>query len=233
MNRPMNFDYYLFDLDNCLLYIPNPGEHFDNVLLKTFNKLSNKNILPSRDERNKFWSAGEDYLKLLKEGGITDLENFWKYFDKIDFEKRKILVEKEKIHLFRDVYSVLKDLQRADKKLAIISNTADYIVEYCLKEFKISHLFHECFGLGYDKDQTFAKPSPNGILTVLKKLNFKSNDSRAIMIGDSIADIFAAKRANIKACLIKRDLNKYSKGFNNWKYKPDFVIEHLDELFQL
>ena len=52
------------------------------------------------------------------------------------------------------------------------------------------------------------------------------------MIGDSISDIFAAKKANIFACLIKRDRMRYEKGFNSWKFQPDYIIERLDELLE-
>ena len=52
------------------------------------------------------------------------------------------------------------------------------------------------------------------------------------MVGDSRLDVFAAKRANITACLIKRDLHKYSSR-NDWESHPDFEIEHLDDLFTI
>ena len=228
----MKFDYYLFDLDNSLLNFPNPGEYFDNVLLETVKRLTNA-PLPGRKERDKFWLSGEKYIDMLKNWGVGDVNHFWFHFDEIDFDSRKIHVSKDELNLYHDVNEVLSELKEAGKKVAIISNAADYIVEYIVKEFQISDLFDEMFGLGFDKEQGLAKPSPNGILRVLKKLNFNPEKYKAIMVGDSRLDIYAAKRANISACLIKRELNKYTDGYKKWEYKPDFEIIHLDELLDL
>jgi HAD superfamily hydrolase (TIGR01549 family) len=228
----MRFDCYLFDLDNSLLEIPNPSEYFDDVLVGTLNKFSLKKI-PDFNERNKLWKAGEEYLNILKKWGITDSENFWKYFDEIDYIKRKKLIKGDKLNFFPDVLDVLNKLNSANKKMAIISNTADYIIEYVLNKLNYESFFHETFGLGYDKNQSIAKPSPEGIKLVLKKLEIDPKSSNAIMIGDSIVDILAAKRANIQACLIRRNLDKYPEGYDKWEYPPDYIIEKLDDLFKL
>jgi len=228
----MNFDCFLFDLDNCLLNIPHPSEYFDNILVETIKRLTGA-PLPNRQERNKFWYSGEKYIEILKKWGVGDLNHFWMHFDEIDFKHRKELLLKKQLTLFEDVREALENLFEKGKKIAIISNSADYIVEYIVKEFNIKHFFHEILGLGFDKDQGIAKPSPAGILSLLKKLNYDPNDSKALMTGDSILDVYAAKRAGIDACLIKRDLNKYPKGYKEWDYQPDYVIKRLDELFDL
>ncbi|MGQ4874546.1 MAG: HAD family hydrolase [Promethearchaeia archaeon] len=232
----MKFDYYIFDLDNSLLEIPNPLEYFDDVLAKTIKKLSRKEV-PPFEVRYQFWYAGENYKELLKEWGINDCDIFWKTFDNIDFNKRVILKERNKLRIYDDVKPVLEKLKKANKKIALVSNTADYIVDFILNEFKLSHLFHEKFGLGFEKDQDVAKPSPKGILHVLKKLGYNNNGNgkncNAIMVGDSIVDIIAAKRANITACLIRRIPDKYSGEIQKWEYKPDFIIDNLEELLKL
>ncbi len=228
----MNFDFYLFDLDNCLVNFQNPGEYFDNVLFETIKRLTTA-PLPSRKERNKFWFSGDNYIDMLKGWGVGDVNHFWLHFDEIDFELRKILIDRKELNLYNDVEDVLNKLYNSGKKLAIISNAADYIVEYILNSFSIDHFFHETFGLGFDKDQKLAKPSPKGVLKVLGKLNFNPDKSKALMVGDSSIDIYAAKRANIHACLIKRDHNKYPSGYKDWQYQPDFVIEQLFELYNL
>lgn len=229
----MRFDYILFDLDNCLLNIPNPNEYFDNVLVKTLDKIKAK-ITPERTLRDQFWFSGEYYLQMLKDWGVNDPVEFWRNFDEIDYNIRKNLIENQEIGLYNDVYPVLEKLYIENKKLAIITNTADYIVDFILEKFKIESFFHEVFGLSYAKDQSIAKPSPKGILSVLKKLNFKkSKNSSALMVGDSKADIFAAKRAHINACLIKRDQTKYKNGFSDWEHKPDYLINKLDDLFKI
>jgi len=228
----MKFDYYLFDLDNCLLNFKDPSEYFDNVLVETIKRLTTS-PLPGRKERNKFWLSGEKYIDMLENWGLNDINHFWKHFDEIDFELRKLHLKQDELSLYHDVNDVLNRLKDAGKKIAIISNAADYIVDYIVQKFQILDIFDDIFGLGFDKDQAIAKPSPYGVLKVLKNLNFNPDKSKAIMIGDSRLDIYAAKRANIVACLITRELNKYPDGYKKWIYKPDYVIEQLDEIFDI
>ena len=225
----MKYSYFLFDLDNCLLYIPNSKDYFDNILLETLKLCLTKHV-PERSERNKFWFSGNSYIDYLKKWGANNFHDFWKYFDEIDFEYRKILVQKNEILLFDDVKSVLEKIYNENKKLAIISNSADYIVDFIVKKFNINKYFNYFFGLSFDKDQSIAKPSPLGVLSVLEKLKYDPKKEKAIMVGDSIVDVYAAKKANISACLIRRDKNKYPDGYGAWEYNPDYVIEQLNEI---
>ncbi|MBN1803071.1 MAG: HAD-IA family hydrolase [Candidatus Lokiarchaeota archaeon] len=228
----MSYKYFLFDLDNCLLHIPNPGEYFDNVLVDTLkNLIKNINLdLPTRMQRNYFWTSGDNYLTLLEKWGVSDVSKFWKIFDKIDFACRKNLLKTKKICLYDDVVDVLKRLALSGKKLGLVSNTADYIVDFFMNYYGLNDFFHETLGLDYFKDQEIAKPSPKGILRVLNKLNFDENNDNAIMIGDSIVDVTAAKRAGIVACLIKRDPNKYPSK-KNWEFTPDLEIDRLTDIY--
>ena len=228
----MNFNYYLFDLDNCLLNFNNPSDYFDDVLVRTLKRLDSSAI-PNRNDRNKFWFSGDNYKNLLKIWGVVDVNHFWSHFDEIDFNQRKKLVVKKQLNFYNDVISVIKELYSKNRKMAIVSNAADYIVEYIIDIFGVNKYFDVLFGLGFDKDQDIAKPSPVGILKVLEALNFNPNNSKAITIGDSMLDIYAAKKASITACLIKRDMFKYPEGYNKWNYKPDFEIKRLDEILHL
>lgn len=230
----MRYNYLLFDLDNCLLHIPNPGEYFDNVLVRTLKILINnaKITFPTRIERNQFWTSGESYTKLLQEWGASDVTEFWKIFDNIDFIIRKNLLKTNEIYLYDDVMDVLNKLAQSGKKLGLVSNTADYIVDFFLEYYNLTNLFNEALGLDYLKDQEIAKPSPKGILRVLNNLNFNIKKDNAIMIGDSIVDVTAAKRAGIMACLIKRDPNKYPAK-EDWEFPPDMEIDSLNEIYTL
>ena len=118
-------------------------------------------------------------------------------------------------------------------KLGIVSNTADYIVEYMLTEFKIKEYFHYVFALSSEYPQEFAKPALAGIKITLEHLGFNStNAEEAIMIGDSKIDIIAAKRAQIDACLILREGKKYSGTINQWAIQPDYIINSLWEILE-
>ena len=227
----MNFDYYLFDLDGTLLNFGNIGGYADEILVEVLKRL-NITSTPDRVERKTLWLNIENYIDVLDKWGATNPKNFWKFFDEIDFEKRKKLLAKKELSLFDDVIETLEKISNhVDyKKLAIVTNTIDDIVNYFLNIFNISSYFHEVFSLGFENDQSFAKPAPDGILTILKKFNYNSKVNKAIMIGDSIFDIMAAKKAKISACLIRRNIEK---NYKEWEIQPDYVIKGLNELIEL
>jgi len=229
----MKFKYYLFDLDGTLLNLGNIGAYADQILVKTLNVLKALKI-PNKDERHKFWSAEENYLELLNAWGVSKAQNFWREYDKVDFKQRKALYNQKKIALFNDVKPVLEKIYNHNdgKKIAIVTNTANYVVDFILKKFNIAPFFQDIFSMGFEDDQKFAKPSPRGIFSILEKFHYNPNVHKALMIGDSISDIIAAKKAKIFACLIKRDRGRHEKGFNSWKFQPDYIIERLDELLE-
>lgn len=228
----MTFKFYLFDLDGTLLNLGNIRAYADQIFTKTLNMLQAPKI-PNREEKLKFWLAGKDYIKILNKWGIPDPQNFWNVYDKVDFELRKVLIDQKKVGLFNDVKDILKKIYETSNKLAIITNTAGYVVEYVLKKFNISKFFQEIFSMGPGIDEKFAKPSPKGVLTILDKFKYNPKELKAILIGDSKLDIIAAKKANIYACLIRRDICTRNKDYNQWKIQPDFIIERLDELLHL
>ncbi|MFW9988550.1 MAG: HAD family hydrolase [Candidatus Odinarchaeota archaeon] len=228
----MTFKFYIFDLDGTLLNLGNIRDYAEQVFTLTLNTLKAPKI-PDREERLKFWLAGKDFIKILNKWDIPEPYNFWKTYDKIDFEQRKVLIKQNKIGLFNDVKDILKKIYNKSNRLAIVTNTSGYVVDYILKKFNISEFFHEIFCMGPEIDETFAKPSPRGILSILRKFNYNPLNSNALMIGDSIVDIIAAKKANISSCLIKRQFKIETKPYNRWEYQPDYVIEGLSELIYL
>ncbi|MFX0003109.1 MAG: HAD family hydrolase [Promethearchaeota archaeon] len=229
----MKFDCYIFDLDGTLLDLGNIGTYADQILVETLIKLGIKRI-PSKIERRELWFSGGKFQQILKKWGVSESIDFWKCYDKTDFEKRKMHLMKKEISLYKDAKSVLEQIynHEENKKLAICTNTADYIVDYFLKYFKINNYFHEIFSMG-GNNQEFAKPSPKGILAIMKKFKLSSRKNRVIMIGDSIHDIQAAKAANIYSCLINRLVEGEIEKYKTWNLLPDYFISHLNDLIDL
>ena len=230
----MKFDIYIFDLDGTLLNLGNIGVHADQILQKTLIRL-NAPIIPDMNERRQFWGSGNNYIDILNNWGVSKAQDFWEQYDKVDFKQRKILLNQNKIALYDDVEIVLERIykDKDKKKIAIVTNTANYVVDYILKKFNIASYFQEIFSMGFKDDQEFAKPSPRGILSVLEKFGYEQNIHRALMIGDSISDIRAAKKANISACLVKRDTMRYNIDTTEWDFQPDYIIERLDKILEL
>ena len=222
----MNFDIYIFDLDGTLLNLGNIGFYADKILEKTLNILKAP-VIPDKDERRQFWGSGDNYIEVLNKWGVSKAQNFWEQYDKVDFKQKKL-------SLFDDVEFVLKEIytHKEGKNIAIVTNTANYVVDFILKKFNIASYFQEIFSMGFEGDQEFAKPSPRGVLSVLEKFHYDQKIHRALMIGDSISDIRAAKKANISACLIKRDASRYERETFDWDFQPDYIIERLDKLLK-
>jgi len=229
----MKFDCYIFDLDGTLLDLGNIGVYADQILVETLKKLGVKRI-PSKIERRELWFSGGHFQPILKKWGLLESKGFWKCYDKTDFEKRKVLLANDELSLYKDAESLLEHIynHKENKKLAICTNTADYIVDYFLKHFKIDNYFQDVFSMG-GNNQEFAKPSPKGILKILEKFKFNSRKNNAIMIGDSINDIKAAQAANISSCLINHLKRNENELFKQWGIQPDYIIGKLSDLVNL
>ncbi|MFX1390267.1 MAG: HAD family hydrolase [Promethearchaeota archaeon] len=229
----MNFDFYIFDLDGTLLDLGNIRNHADYVLVETLKKL-NPDEFPNKKMRNELWISGTNFQQVLSKWGLFDSIKFWKCYDKTDFERRKNLLKDKKIRLYDNVEDVLKYFyhNKDSKKMAICTNTANYIVDYFLKFFKIYHYFHEIFSMVYD-NQNSAKPSPKGILNILAKFKYTPYDNSVLMVGDSIHDIKAANSARISSCLIDHRNIKDSNRYSDWEIQPDYVINNIKDLIDL
>ncbi|MFX1238151.1 MAG: HAD family hydrolase [Promethearchaeota archaeon] len=229
----MKFDYYLFDMDYCLVRYPDPEiiHVTDDIMVMVLKNLLEE--IPDKEERDSFWKARPNFNIKLEKWGVENAEVFWKAYHYNDFVHRTNLVKSGQIRLYHDVKAVLINLQERDKIMGLVSNSPKLVVESFAKELGLSKLFQEIYGIDYDNEPDKAKPSPEGINEVLNKMGFNPLYSRAIMIGDSFNDILAAKRAKINACLIKRDPNKYSEGCDGWEYQPDFIIDQLIEILSI
>ena len=195
----MMFDIYLFDLDGTLLNLGDLGAYADQILIATLRSL-NPPVIPGKEERRKFFSSHLGYREILQKWGIPKPDNFWHHYDKVDFEKRKDLIKSKAITLYKDVERVLERIfnHEESKKLAIVSNTADYVIKYFLKHFKIIQYFQEIFGMN-DNNQQFAKPSPSGINSILNKFDYDPNNDKVIMIG--IIETLKNNTINLKVIL--------------------------------
>ena len=118
--------------------LPDPLKSICPIIGVQSNSVQTPKI-PVKEERYKFWSAGDKYIEVLNEWGVPKARDFWKYYDKVDFRQRKVLFNQKKLALFNDVKSVLERIyNRKDRKrLGIVTNTADYVVDYILKKFRL------------------------------------------------------------------------------------------------
>ena len=85
-----------------------------------------------------------------------------------------------------------------DKKNIIVTGTPEDEIQVILKELKISQYFNEIYGAPKKKTKVIEE-------CLLKK----TSKRKAIMIGDSSEDLFAAKNNNIEFMLIRNEFNEH------------------------
>ncbi|KAK9463134.1 HAD-like domain-containing protein [Lipomyces oligophaga] len=96
-------------------------------------------------------------------------------------------------------------------------------VNHLLSTFLPSKLFHPIV----TRDFKPPKPSPAGILHIAK--HWKLEPKHLIMVGDSIDDMLAGRRAGVTTVLLESDVNKHLKEAP----ETDVVVQRLDEIIDL
>lgn len=224
----ISYRCFLFDLDNCLIEYPDMNSYFDRLLVDTFRKFGL--VVPSPEARMMLWDNIDNYHDLFAQWGIPDAREFWDVFDDIDVLQRQEDIRNGKIRLFQDCIPILNELRSVERQTALISNSPGHIVETIVDEFQLEPYFDYVLKVDYHDDNhtEIVKPKPGGILAALDALNC-GRGRCAVLIGDAISDIEAAKRANIHACLLNRNGCTYDVEKLK-EFVPDYEISSLLEL---
>ncbi len=92
---------------------------------------------------------------------------------------------------------LMKDLKNAGRKIAVVSNKADYAVqELCSQYFP--GLIDITVG---EREGIRRKPAPDSVLTVMKELAISAEET--VYIGDSEVDIETAKNAGLASIIVE------------------------------
>lgn len=121
---------------------------------------------------------------------------------------------------YEDTESMLKTLREKGIKLALISNTDNFSVNFVLDKYKLRDYF-DAIVLSCDEGKL--KTDPALFEVALEKLGVDKED--ALMVGDSLeTDIEGAKKAGVPSLLIDRK--------NKREYSPKILTlnELLDQL---
>ena len=102
----------------------------------------------------------------------------------------------DKTKPYDGILELLDELKKADVKLAVVSNKADYAVQILCEQY-FSGIFHMAVG---EKEAVRKKPAPDSVYAVLDELQVEKE--RAVYIGDSEVDIETAKNAGLDAVLV-------------------------------
>ena len=205
----------IFDLDGTLLNTLDDLKDAVNDILQKYG-------YPERnmDEIRNFVGNG---LKLLMERALpysVNQEQFDKMFG--EFKDYYFAHCNIKTKPYPGILKLLRQLKEIGYKLAIVSNKADGAVNE-LAELHFSKIFDYCVG---EREGVRRKPNPDSVLQVLNEL--KTDNSKALYVGDSEIDFETAKRSSLNCILV-------SWGFRNkeilYKFSPLGIIDEPEELF--
>ncbi|HLC50204.1 MAG TPA: HAD family hydrolase [Candidatus Nanoarchaeia archaeon] len=189
----------LFDMDGVLVDSVNAWFHVFNDSLGQFRfkKLTKKEF------KKGFGSPIEQDIKNHFIGKtVEEVAACFNMF----FEKRKNLVR-----IFPDSKEVLESLKKRKIKLGLLSNSTRFIVLTILDNYKIRKYFDVIVAM---EDVKRRKPSPDMVLKACRKL--KVNSKNAIIIGDTMNDMIAGRRAG---CVTV-----------GYRLKGDYRIDRLKEI---
>jgi phosphoglycolate phosphatase len=174
----------LFDLDGTLV---------DSLedLTTAVNHIRGAFSLPPQSEDAVRLKVGKGALNLVQQvlPDVTgnDIDRALGMF--LDFNKQHIA---DKSRLYPGIQEILHELAALDVKMAVISNKHEDLSTLILRTLGIHDLFENiCGGNTYLE----SKPSPLPLLKIAEKMTVAPHE--CVMVGDSINDIEAGKRANI------------------------------------
>ncbi len=112
---------------------------------------------------------------------------------------------KSNIKKFPNVVNVLNDLKKDGYQLAVLTNKDSRMTRYTLELAGIDiNLFSEIVTAD---DVKTLKPNPEGLLSILNKLNVKNEE--AISVGDTEFDYYCGKNANVKTIMMTMKKRPY------------------------
>lgn len=201
-----------FDMDNTLI-------DANKLHVEAFNKAFKKNGLKRvKAERlkKKFGKLGslilkELFPKLSKKEVIKVLRDH----DSFVYNETKRYAKP-----FRGVKKTLIKLKK-DYKLGIISNCMHKEITQILEAAKLDRKLFDVI-VGND-DVKHGKPWPDEILKAEKLIHVKAG----YMVGDTIYDIMAGKKARVKTIAVLT--GNHTRRMLQ-KYKPDFILRDVNEI---
>ncbi|MDG6982969.1 MAG: HAD family hydrolase [Nitrososphaerota archaeon] len=199
----------VFDWDGVL--IDSMGASF-NVYNKIFAAFGTR--LLTKDEFLEYQSP--NWYDFYQRIGLP--QKFWKRADE-DWVR---LYAEEKPALHHDALKCLTALKDDRYMLALVSNGSKDRIEEELKRFRMRRIF-DSLEFGVKKEHL--KPSPYMLEKTLAALKIKPGE--AVYVGDSPADIQAAKSANVISVALARG---QIQAIRLAAEKPDHIFGDLDEL---
>lgn len=211
----------IFDFDGTLVDTSEDIMDAINQLLHEYGKTP----LTLQQVKDHIGEGFTPFIKALALEREKDPRFAEKVFDRFQFYYDKRLMEKSTFYEGAEAF--LKEFQKfPDSRIGIVSNKPEYQVRIMIKAFGIEeiHLVEIFGGDRFDKK----KPDPKPLQEMMRLANAKPDET--VMIGDSRADVEAAKAAGTHFIGVSFGYNTVEalKGFG-----ADRFIHHFGELLPL
>ena len=205
------YDYILFDWDGTLV---KSLDRWHGALKQSLEDHGYE--LSAKDIGANYQLFSERALSLAINNADEVINDAYKYLESLP----------QTPTLSQGAKDVLKKLQAAGKKLAVVTTSTHRQIDEPLKTIGVDLLFDVVVCAD---DVTNLKPHPEPIELALSKLGGEPN--RAIMIGDSSADILAAKAAGIDSILyFPKSHMVYYERKNLKDLEPTYTVSSMSEL---
>ncbi len=203
----------IFDIDGTLTST-------NELIFATFNHIAQKyeGKVYSDEEIISMFGPTEDIILKEKFNGDKFKEVYEEYY-KFYRENHPKMAD-----LYPGIVDILTELKNKNIITSIFTGKGRKTTEITLEILGIKHFFDM---IVTGDDVTNHKPSPEGIIKFINSFNLNKND--VLMVGDSIADIIAAKEAGVDIASVvwdsyaKEDVVKLNplyfetvKSFREW-----------------
>lgn len=213
----MNFDTLIFDLDGTLLDASPDIAAATNYILRQIGWPE----LPVETVASYIGGGAEAlWRRVLGDQADTLMPTVLQPF--IDRYAAYPCVESS---LYPGAPDLLQFLQSAGVRMAIATQKGEKITANILKELDIAGYFSVVVG---PESVSRRKPDPESVLLILDRL--RSQPHKALMIGDTAADILAGRSAMVHTCAVTYG---YGRKAELEAAQPDYVISQLLDLRKL
>ena len=215
MKMKQSFDTLIFDLDGTLIDSAADVHFSVNCALKEMGSPP-----VSREEIRRAIGPGQDgFLKVIfPDGNKADVHQFIPIFRKYYWDHCL-----DQTVLFPGIQPLLSTLM--DIQFAIASNKPKAFIERITAGLNILDRFRCVVG---PEDVEHVKPDPEMVIKVLELCGCAAD--RALLIGDTNRDIMAGRAAGVRVCGVKYGYGDIHEIENQ---KPDFLIDHAEELLDI
>jgi phosphoglycolate phosphatase len=209
-------DLIIFDVDGTLVDTATDVHICLNMALEKMN-------LPTItvDTAKKAIGPGpKDFIKYILGGQIEHAAEFHKIFRPLYLQHCA-----DNAAPFDGIVELLHEVRDRNIKMAVATNKARSSNEAVLKALQLDSYFDVI--LSRD-DVENSKPAPDMLLKACDQLNIATD--RALMLGDTYNDIYAANAAGMKSCLA---LWGFSDDYQELMATSNYAIEHPRQILEI